>query len=82
MSNTKEKQIESIESEIERLENRRKLLKKQVNAQERKKRNHRLCKRGAHLESKLPGYASMTDEQFFTFVDTLLLPWYTSINVG
>jgi len=78
MSETKKKQIQTIDAKIEKLDNRRKLLLQQHNAAERKKRTRRLCQRGGHLESKLPGYSSMSDEQFFNFVETQLLPWYTS----
>lgn len=78
MRKTTSEKIETVQTEIEQLTNRKKQLLQKQKSEERKSRTHRLCKRGGYLESKLPGFSSMTDEQFFTFVDTELLPWYLS----
>jgi len=78
MRKTTSEKIETVQTEIEQLTNRKKQLLQKQKSEERKSRTHRLCKRGGYLESKLPGFSSMTDELFFTFVDTELLPWYLS----
>ena len=78
MSNTTAKKLDAVQTEIEKLTNRKKLLLQKQKAEDRKTRTHRLCKRGGYLESKLPGFSSMTDEQFYKFVDTELLPWYAN----
>jgi len=78
MSNTTVKKLESVQAEIDHLTNRKKQLLQKQRSEDRRIRTHRLCKRGGYLESKLPGYSSMSDEQFFSFVETQLLPWYTS----
>jgi len=38
-------------------------------AEERKARNHRISKRGAHLESLLPDTIMLSDARFFTFLE-------------
>jgi hypothetical protein len=76
MSKTRLERIGSIQEEIEQLKTRQKLLQQQHNAQERKARNHRLCRRGGIVEKLLPGIISLTDEQFDAFVEKTLLTGY------
>ena len=49
------------EAEIKRLQNLHK-------AEERKKRNHRICKRGGLIESLLPDTIGLSDERFNDFI--------------
>ena len=51
-----------MEAEIKRLMNLQK-------AEERKKRNHRISTRGAHIESILPDTIGLSDARFFTFLE-------------
>jgi len=76
MSKTRLEKIASIGGEIEQLKNRQKLLLQQHNTQERKARTHRLCKRGGIVEKLLPGLAALTDSQFDTFVEQVMLSGY------
>ena len=46
----------------------KKLLQEQKEA-DRKARNHRISKRGAHLESLLPDTIMLSDVRFFTFLE-------------
>jgi len=46
-----------------------KRLMQQQKAEERKARNHRISKRGAHLESLLPDTIMLSDVRFFTFLE-------------
>jgi len=74
MSNrrTLEEKIEAVREEVAQKEARIKELLKQQKAQERKERNHRLCRRGGLVEGLLPELAAITDEQFDTFVEKCL----------
>jgi len=72
MTNSTTKRIETVQTEIEQLKNRKKLLLQKQKTEERKARTHRLCKRGAYLESKIPELASMTDEEFYSYVESKL----------
>ena len=73
MPKTRLEKIDGIKDEIENLRTRQRLLLKQHNAQERKDRNHRLCRRGGIVEKLLPDLITLTDEQFDTFVEKTLL---------
>ena len=73
MAQTKIDKIASIEEEIKQLKERQKLLQQQYNAQERKDRTKRLCKRAGLLESLLPDTIPLTDEQFKSFLEKTLL---------
>ena len=76
MSKSRLERIDGIKEEIEQLKTRQKLLQQQHNAQERKARTHRLCRRGGIVEKLLPGTISLTDDQFDTFVEKTLLTGY------
>ena len=63
-----ELQIEQAAKRIQEEQKRLKLLQNQQKEQDRKARNHRLCKRHGFLESILPDIITLTDEQFEKFV--------------
>jgi hypothetical protein len=65
-------QIANAKEDIKQGENRLKLLNQRQKEQERKARNHRLCSRGGYLESKLPEVITLTDEQYYSFLEKTL----------
>jgi len=69
MAKTKIEKIASIEEEIKQLKERQRLLRQQHNAQERKDRTKRLCRRMGLFESLVPGTIPLTEEQFKTFLE-------------
>jgi len=73
MAQTKIEKIASIEEEIKQLKERQKMLQQQHNAQERKDRTKRLCKRMGLFESLLPDTIPLTDEQFKTFLEKTVI---------
>jgi hypothetical protein len=58
--------------EKQQAEARIKKLLQMQRTEERKARNHRLCKRGGEVEKLLPELAAMTEEQFHLFVEKTL----------
>jgi len=62
-------QIEKAQEEIRQKENRIKELVAKQKAEEKKARNHRLCKRHGLLESLLPEIIEVTDEQYKIFLE-------------
>jgi len=66
---TTTERIELQKEKMEQMQNEMNRLKRQHNAEERKKRNHRICKRGAHIESLLPDTIVLSDERFFAFLE-------------
>ena len=73
MAKTKLEKIASIEEEMRQLENQRKQLLQSQKDDERKARNHRLCKRGGLWESLAPGTITLTDEQFRIFLEKTII---------
>ena len=74
MTKPREKTREELQAEIEdgkkkirQLENREKIIKQKLSVEERKARNHRLCKRGGFMESLVPELIAMPDEDAQTF---------------
>ena len=70
MTKPREKNREELQAEIEdgkkkirQLENREKIIKQKLSVEERKARNHRLCKRGGFMESLVPELITMPDEE-------------------
>ena len=70
MTKPREKTREELQAEIEdgkkkirQLENREKIIKQKLSVEERKARNHRLCKRGGFMESLVPELIAMPDEE-------------------
>jgi hypothetical protein len=80
MSNRKtlEEKIEMQKVKAEQEANNLKKLLQEQKAAERKARNHRLCKRGGIVEKLLPGLPGLSDEQFDTFVQKVLLTPHTT----
>ncbi|MCL2253610.1 MAG: DUF3847 domain-containing protein [Lachnospiraceae bacterium] len=74
MSNRKtiNEKIEAAKIEKQQAEARIKKLLQEQKSQERKDRNHRLCRRGGKLEKLFPELALLTEEQFETFVEKCL----------
>jgi len=66
---TVEQQIAEAQEKIKQEQNALKQLQNKQKEQERKARNHRLCKRHGLIESLLPDTATLTDEQFKTFLE-------------
>lgn len=56
-------EIEKTEAKLRKVQQREKMLKRQAILLTRKERTHRLCTRGAMLESYLPHPETITDEQ-------------------
>jgi len=73
-----DERIESAREEIKQKENRLKELLQRQKAKERTDRNHRLCQRGAHLESILPDTIPLTFEQFKAYLNKTLLTEYAN----
>jgi len=76
MSQTKLERIEGIDARIAQLKNQQKLLRQQYNAQERKDRTKRLCRRMGLFESLLPDSIPLTEELFKTFLEKTILSEY------
>ncbi len=56
-------EIEEGKKKIRQFENREKMLRQKLSVEERKARNHRLCKRGGFMESLVPELIAMPDEE-------------------
>ncbi|MDR2572684.1 MAG: DUF3847 domain-containing protein [Oscillospiraceae bacterium] len=70
---TLDEQIELAQKELEQKEARIKELKQRRRSKADKERTHRLCRRGGLVEKLLPSLIVITDEQFDTFVEEILL---------
>lgn len=75
MTKPREKNREELQAEIEdgkkkirQFENREKIIKQKLSVEERKARNHRLCKRGGFMESLVPELIAMPDEDAKAFL--------------
>ena len=66
---TLNEKIEAAQAEITQRENHLKELRAKQKEQERKDRNHRLCKRMGLFEKLMPDTIALTDEQFQTFLE-------------
>ena len=74
MSETLEKlkqEIEKAETKLRWAEHKEKILEHQIKTLNRKERTHRLCTRGAMLESHLPHPELLGDEQVSTILNIL-----------
>jgi len=69
MPRTTIEKIDSIQAQIQQLENERKRLMQQQKEQERKDRTKRLIERGAILESLVPNAAMFSNEQIKAFLE-------------
>ncbi len=72
------KDIEETENRLRRAEQKEKILQKRLKTLNRKERTHRLCTRGAMLESYLPQPETLTDEQ----VNMVLKILFNSSNIS
>ena len=61
-------EIEDGKKKIRQFENREKMLRQKLSKEERKARNHRLCKRGGFMESLVPELIAMPDEEAKAFL--------------
>ena len=75
MTKPREKTREELTAEIaegkkkiRQLENRENMLRQKLSVEERKARNHRLCKRGGFMESLVPELIAMPDEEAKAFL--------------
>ena len=66
---TTTERIAEHQTKMEQMQNEMKELKRKHNAEERKKRNHRISTRGAHLEKLLPDTIGLSNARFFTFLE-------------
>ena len=64
-------EIEKAEAKLRRAQHQEKILEHQIKTLNRKERTHRLCTRGAMLESHLPHPESVTDVQVSTLLKIL-----------
>ena len=65
------REMEKTEAKLRRAQHQEKILEHQIKKLTRKERTHRLCTRGAMLESHLPHPESVTDEQVSTLLKIL-----------
>lgn len=65
------REIEKTEAKLRRAQHEEKILEHQIKQLTRKERTHRLCTRGAMLESHLPHPEAVTDEQVSTILKVL-----------
>lgn len=63
--------IEKVEAKLRKAQQQKKVLEHQAKELTRKERTHRLCTRGAMLESYFPQPEAVTDEQVGTFLKLL-----------
>lgn len=73
MRKTLKQKIDESLLEIQEAQKRHDLLMEQYTAQEEKARTHRLCKRGGYVEKYLPELITLTDKQFYTYVEKAML---------
>ena len=69
MPRTTIEKIESIQTQIQQLENERKRLMQQQKEADRKTRTKRLIERGAILESLIPGADKFNNDQIKAFLE-------------
>lgn len=73
MAKTRTEKIDSLQIEIQQLENKRKQLIQEQKQQERKDRTKRLCRRAGLFESLVPDTIPLTEEQFKTFLEKTVM---------
>ena len=72
MAKTTAEKIQSVQEQIQQLENQRKKLMQEQKDQARKARTKRLIERGAILESLIPDADTFTNEEIKTFLEKAL----------
>lgn len=65
------RELEETEAKLRRAQHQEKILEYQIKKLNRRERTHRLCTRGAMLESYLPHPENVTDEQVNVILKTL-----------
>ena len=65
------RELEKTEAKLRRAQHQEKILEHQIKKLTRKERTHRLCTRGAMLESYLPHPEYVTNEQINVILKTL-----------
>ena len=65
------RELEKTETKLRRAQHQEKILEHQIKKLNRRERTHRLCSRGAMLESYLPHPENVTDEQINVILKTL-----------
>jgi hypothetical protein len=73
MRKTLKQKIDESLLEMNELQKKHDELLAKYNAEEQKKRTHRLCKRGGYVEKYLPEIIGLTDKQFYTYVEKVML---------
>jgi len=73
MAKSKIEKITNIGEQIQQLENQRKRLIQEQKEQDRKDRTKRLCKRMGLFESLLPDSIQLSEEDFRTFLEKIIL---------
>ena len=66
-----DRELERAEAKLRRAQHQEKILEYRIKTLSRKERTHRLCTRGAMLESYLPHPEDITDGQVSTILKTL-----------
>ncbi|ANU49304.1 hypothetical protein ADH76_26015 [Enterocloster clostridioformis] len=61
-------EIEEAKKKMRQYKNREKILRQKLSREERKERNHRLCKRGGYMESLVPELITMPDNEAEVFL--------------
>ena len=65
--------LDDVRERIEELKKEEKKLVQEQSKEEQKQRTHRLCKRGGEVEKLLPDLKTLSEEQFYLFVEKTLL---------
>ena len=65
------RELEETEAKLQRAQHQEKILEHQIKKLNRRERTHRLCTRGAMLESYLSHPENVTDEQIDVILKTL-----------
>ena len=65
--------LDDVREKIEELKKEEKKLVQEQSKEVQKQRTHRLCKRGGEVEKLLPDLKTLTEEQFYLFVEKTLL---------
>ena len=65
--------LDDVREKIEELKKEEKRLVQEQSKEVQKQRTHRLCKRGGEIEKLLPDLKTLTEEQFYLFVEQTLL---------
>jgi predicted nuclease with TOPRIM domain len=73
MRKTLKQKIDESLLEMNELQKKHDELLAKYNAEEQKKRTHRLCKRGGYVEKYLPEIIGLTDKQFYSYVEKVML---------